>query len=214
MKLFVLNFNNAIKNVIFCKGAWAISFTAFALLIITCFLEGFLNRKAHKQTKLTIYINLILCVSCTLFCLVDYFYFKQVFNVVENVVCYLFFTFIIISLLKSVFSFVAPKKRQIVFYKKVTSVSPKPFVEKKVENIVCVNEKASVYSGYLDTSYLKSLIDSLKEKGLTPFEQESLTRLEVYLMNFAVRQPTAEERKVLSGQIGELIKTLAKYNAI
>ncbi len=87
-------------------------------------------------------------------------------------------------------------------------------VEKAVEIIPCIEEPVSVYSGYIDVSYVKGLIDKLKESRLELHDEKEIEELEIFLLNFVNRQPNASERKILSEYMSSLIKKLAKYNAI
>ncbi len=86
--------------------------------------------------------------------------------------------------------------------------------QKIVEVIPCTEEGASVYSGYVDVKYVKSLIDALKQKSLEEGDLKEVEDFELYLLNFINRQPNSLERKRLSEYIGSLFKKLAKYNAI
>lgn len=70
------------------------------------------------------------------------------------------------------------------------------------------------FDGYLNVPYLRSLISILKEKNLTETDCEELENFEVYLMNFASRQPYPFERQKLSGYLSDFIKKLARYNAV
>lgn len=64
---------------------------------------------------------------------------------------------------------------------------------------------------YLDVSYVKSLIDNLKQKELSDSDYSEVESLELYLMNFASRQPVGEERAMLSEKLSMLIKKIALY---
>ena len=71
-----------------------------------------------------------------------------------------------------------------------------------------------LFSGYLNVKYVKYLIDKLKNYDISVSERKEAEDFEVYLMNFACRQPTETEREELSPKLNALIKTLAKYNAV
>ena len=87
---------------------------------------------------------------------------------------------------------------------------------KDVIRLRCVNpiNDDENLDGYLDVSYLKSLINLLKDKNLTESDKKEIEDLEVYLMNFASRQPYNSERLELSGYLSDFMKKLARYNAV
>ena len=84
-------------------------------------------------------------------------------------------------------------------------------VKKAVEKITLVEEGPKAFSGYVDIAYVKGLINSLKKHNLEENDSLELEELEVYLLNFANRQPNSLERLELSKKLGSLIKKLAKY---
>lgn len=92
----------------------------------------------------------------------------------------------------------------------------KPTEIKNVIRLKCVppDVDGGKYDGYLDVSYLKSLITVLKTKNLTEDDKQELEDFEVYLMNFAARQPYNGERTKLSGYLSDFMKKLARYDAV
>ena len=78
---------------------------------------------------------------------------------------------------------------------------------------VSVSDYGNGYDGFLDISYLKSLIALLRQKTLSKTDESELDDFEVYLMNFASRQPRQSERVKLSGYLSDFIKKLARYDA-
>ena len=84
-------------------------------------------------------------------------------------------------------------------------------VKRAVERVITAEETPQVFSGYVDVGYIKTLISSLKDKGLTQAESREIEDLEVYLLNFVNRQPNSNERQELSARLNGLIKTLSKY---
>ena len=84
-------------------------------------------------------------------------------------------------------------------------------VKKAVERLASGGENTLLRTGYLNVSHLKSLIEQVKQKPLLNEEERTLEAVEVNLLNFASRQPTPDERIVLSEQIGSLVKLIAKY---
>lgn len=71
-----------------------------------------------------------------------------------------------------------------------------------------------MFNGYLNVKYVKFLIDKLNNCDITIAERKETEDFEVYLMNFAYRQPTEREREELSPKLNTLIRTLAKYQAV
>ena len=86
--------------------------------------------------------------------------------------------------------------------------------QKQIEVISCIEEPTSVYSGSIDVSYVKSLIDKLKENSLEESDEKEIEEFELFIINFVNRQPNGYERKKMSEYMGSLIKKLAKYTAI
>ncbi len=84
-------------------------------------------------------------------------------------------------------------------------------IQRAVEHIKSTEEPPQVFSGYVDVSYIKTLINTLKTNNLTEADKQDLEEFEVYLLNFINRQPTNAERQELSNKLGGLIKKLAKY---
>ena len=84
-------------------------------------------------------------------------------------------------------------------------------VKRAVEKVITAEETPQVFSGYVDVSYIKTLINTLKTNNLTEADKQDLEEFEVYLLNFVNRQPTNAERQELSMRLGGLIKTLSKY---
>ena len=70
------------------------------------------------------------------------------------------------------------------------------------------------FCGYLNVKYVKYLLDKLKKCDICAAERKEAEDLEVYLMNFAYRQPNESEREELSPKLNALIRALAKYNAV
>ena len=84
-------------------------------------------------------------------------------------------------------------------------------VKRAVEHVKMAEDPPQVFSGYVDVSYIKTLINNLKTNDLTETDRQDLDEFEVYLLNFVNRQPTNAERQNLSTKLGALIKKLAKY---
>jgi hypothetical protein len=93
----------------------------------------------------------------------------------------------------------------------------KEVIDTKVEEITRASnavkyfKKEDITSEYLNVSYVKELINSLKEKDISDSDYLELEEFEVYLLRFITRQPEAEERIELSKYISKLIKKLSLY---
>ena len=85
---------------------------------------------------------------------------------------------------------------------------------REVVKIKCLSPTAygDGYDGFLDVAYLKSLLSLLNEKNLSKEDREELDEFQVYLMNFASRQPYRSERIKLNNYLSNFIKKLARYD--
>lgn len=97
---------------------------------------------------------------------------------------------------------------------KIDSLNYGLSIKNAVEKLKLTEEEPMVFSGFIDLSYVKSLIESLNKKDLEEKDRLEVEELEVYLLNFVNRQPSELEREVLSKHLGGLIKKLAKYQAV
>ena len=124
-------------------------------------------------------------------------------------------SFILLAIIGNItLSAVKRKSKNVAYTYNLLKVQKQTENHKNVEVIPCTEEGASVYSGYIDVNYVKSLIDKLKENSLEFEDEKEVEEFEIYLLNFVNRQPNGIERKRLSEYMGSLMKKLAKYNAI
>ncbi len=86
--------------------------------------------------------------------------------------------------------------------------------QKIIDKIACKDYEKQTFIGYINVSYLRELINKLKENKLEENDAKKVEDLEVYLLNFVNRQPNDLERIKLNAYVGDLYKQLAKYNAI
>ena len=98
--------------------------------------------------------------------------------------------------------------------KKEEVISKKPTLE-PITTVYepATNKDISNTSGYLDVSYVKSLINELKRKNLSEKDYAEVEDFELYLLNFISRQPLNSERFILNEKISMLIKKIAYYTA-
>lgn len=86
--------------------------------------------------------------------------------------------------------------------------------QKIIDKLACKDYEKQTFIGYINVSYLRELINKLKQNELEETDAKKVEDLEVYLLNFVNRQPNDLERIKLNALVGDLYKQLAKYNAI
>ena len=199
------------------KFVYYIILSSLALLgwvIILSFIVSIIRRKSVNLKRynilfLTTFITFINGI------IIDYFLYKRVFtNFIDIIISVS--VFIVIGLIGNVvLSLLKFEKHNKVIKEDSAKISI-PYIEKpkSVEILSCIEKPVSVYGGYIDVTYLKGLIDSIKEKNLEYDDEKEIEELEVYLLNFVNRQPNGYERQKLSSYVESLIKKLAKYNVI
>ncbi len=72
----------------------------------------------------------------------------------------------------------------------------------------------NISNEFINVSYIKELITSLKDKPLTIKESEELEEFEVFLLNFCYRQPNKNEKEKLSLYLSSLMKKIAYYKIV
>ncbi|MBO5712629.1 MAG: hypothetical protein J6R88_00290 [Clostridia bacterium] len=224
MKVFnlVINF---ITNL--CLGSYlpyiilGLTLTVFITLIIT-FIVSVSVKKPLRYTAIKYLLSALILINIAL-CFLEYFFKKEVFSISASLIIYSVLLVSITLIFTSILSVVKSAKLKV---KKSTKneinvpVHSENVVEingannREVIKIKCVNPTAygGEFDGFLDISYLKSLLSQLNEKNLTEEDRKDLEDFEVYLMNFASRQPYRSERVKLSAYLSDFIKKLARYN--
>ena len=170
------------------KNGLSFIFNGYAILVFIYLLNASLAEKFYSSVMFNSYLNVLVIISVLL-----------VLVILCNLV-------LLISFKKS--------KIKVPEMKFLEVPSIKNESDKGVEFINCVEQGGSVYSGYIDVRYIKSLIEKLKEKTLELDDEAKIEEFEVYLLNFVNRQPNIKERDKLSNYVGDLIKKLAKYDAV
>lgn len=209
VSLIVLKFLNGIVNGDYAYLALITALLSYAVVFIVEVLIILITRKNRDLIYFSCF-SLIVLITSFVFAYKDLLSVKKLFLDGSFIVVYLSALTIIILLslmllkgLCSIFSIAKTKKPQKAVkaeeYRSI-EIEPEYFnAEKKLE------------FNYLDVNYVKELIYKLKQKELADSDLNELEELEVYLLNFATRQPYATERAKLSLYLSSLIKKLAKY---
>ena len=225
MKLF----NEIIKNLTyFCSQNainYAIMIVTLAILtsLIVVFIVSVIKKTAVDYSAFKYLVSALLIVNLGL-TVAEFSFRVESFKSVTAVIVFNALIVSIALIFASVLTAISIKKSR-------QSVSESNFVDGKNEGVLNTatteNENRNVirvkcvspsgyggdFDGFLDVSYLKSLLSLLREKDLTEADLNELDEFEVYLMNFASRQPYKSERVKLSGYLSDFMKKLARYNA-
>ena len=233
----IMEFFNFLVNAIYSFSKYnklgVISFAlsiALIVLIIATFLVVILSKKAVNLKAFKCFTAILLTLI-TVISAFEFINVKKVFLVVDSVIVYVIALIILCAILFTIIYLTEYSKRlKLTKTKKVSSVKlnkvnnltdieQAPLTnnnDKEVIKLKCVSPQidGGEFDGYLDVSYLKSLISLLRERNLTEKDDKELEDLEVYLMNFARRQPYKSERSKLTEYLSDLMKKLARYNAV
>lgn len=232
-----MEFFNFLVNAIYSFSKYnklgVISFAlsiALIVLIIATFLVVILSKKAVNLKAFKCFTAILLTLI-TVISAFEFINVKKVFLVVDSVIVYVIALIILCAILFTIIYLTEYSKRlKLTKTKNVSSVKlnkvnnltdseQAPLTnnnDKEVIKLKCVSPQidGGEFDGYLDVSYLKSLISLLRERNLTEKDDKELEDLEVYLMNFARRQPYKSERSKLTEYLSDLMKKLARYNAV
>ena len=232
-----MEFFNFLVNAIYSFSKYnklgVISFAlsiALIVLIIATFLVVILSKKAVNLKAFKCFTAILLTLI-TVISAFEFINVKKVFLVVDSVIVYVIALIILCAILFTIIYLTEYSKRlKLTKTKNVSSVKLNKVTkltdseqapltnnnDKEVIKLKCVSPQidGGEFDGYLDVSYLKSLIALLRERNLTEKDDKELEDLEVYLMNFARRQPYKSERSKLTEYLSDLMKKLARYNAV
>lgn len=232
-----MEFFNFLVNAIYSFSKYnklgVISFAlsiALIVLIIATFLVVILSKKAVNLKAFKCFTAILLTLI-TVISAFEFINVKKVFLVVDSVIVYVIALIILCAILFTIIYLTEYSKRlKLTKTKNVSSVKlnkvtkltdseQAPLTNNndiEVIKLKCVSPQidGGEFDGYLDVSYLKSLISLLRERNLTEKDDKELEDLEVYLMNFARRQPYKSERSKLTEYLSDLMKKLARYNAV
>lgn len=233
----IMEFFNFLVNAIYSFSKYnklgVISFAlsiALIVLIIATFLVVILSKKAVNLKAFKCFTAILLTLI-TVISAFEFINVKKVFLVVDSVIVYVIALIILCAILFTIIYLTEYSKRlKLTKTKNVSSVKLNKVTkltdseqapltnnnDKEVIKLKCVSPQidGGEFDGYLDVSYLKSLISLLRERNLTEKDDKELEDLEVYLMNFARRQPYKSERSKLTEYLSDLMKKLARYNAV
>lgn len=214
---------NLLNNIFLSRYSIIFIGVLLILPLASFLLEIILNISLKKSTKgeVSKSASIISTLLSIIFSTSNYLSGNSVFLSVMEVAFYnltlILFCFILCKTASLIGQFCSNKiSRQLDFTKDepTSEELPPSNVKRIVETITCKTTSKNEYSGYLNIDYLKELILQLKKQNLDEQDLYELEELEVYLLNFVTRQPTCEERCVLSKHIGRLFKKLAKYNVV
>lgn len=193
-------------------------FSAYSYLIVVALVSAFIIislvevfRVFFSKSKINVcyyvfysFINVILVCYFTF---EDFLGEKLLFVSTKNVYSFLTANLLLSTLILFLTYAVTNKKKLVK--------EPIVLEKVKIENEMPLPEKtqncSDVFKGYINVSYLKSLLEKLKQKQLSDSDYREIEDFEVYILNFVSRQPNGEERKVLSERLSTLIKKMAKY---
>ena len=233
----IMEFFNFLVNAIYSFSKYnklgVISFAlsiALIVLIIATFLVVILSKKAVNLKAFKCFTAILLTLI-TVISAFEFINVKKVFLVVDSVIVYVIALIILCAILFTIIYLTEYSKRlkltktknvssvKLNKVTKLTDIEQAPLTnnnDKEVIKLKCVSPQVDggEFDGYLDVSYLKSLISLLRERNLTEKDDKELEDLEVYLMNFARRQPYKSERSKLTEYLSDLMKKLARYNAV
>ena len=232
-----MEFFNFLVNAIYSFSKYnklgVISFAlsiALIVLIIATFLVVILSKKAVNLKAFKCFTAILLTLI-TVISAFEFINVKKVFLVVDSVIVYVIALIILCAILFTIIYLTEYSKRlkltktknvssvKLNKVTKLTDIEQAPLTNNNVKEVIklkCVSPQidGGEFDGYLDVSYLKSLISLLRERNLTEKDDKELEDLEVYLMNFARRQPYKSERSKLTEYLSDLMKKLARYNAV
>ena len=233
----IMEFFNVLVNAIYSFSKYnklgVISFAlsiALIVLIIATFLVVILSKKAVNLKAFKCFTAILLTLI-TVISAFEFINVKKVFLVVDSVIVYVIALIILCAILFTIIYLTEYSKRlkltktknvssvKLNKVTKLTDIEQAPLTNNndiEVIKLKCVSPQidGGEFDGYLDVSYLKSLISLLRERNLTEKDDKELEDLEVYLMNFARRQPYKSERSKLTEYLSDLMKKLARYNAV
>ena len=211
--LFILN---NVKNFLVSNVASFVLILSLPSIVLVLLVALIIQLVTKKPTKLKLfngYLAVVLILYFNIFLAGG----KSVRTLIATTLDYSIFlsAFVILAIIGNITLLTFKRKaKAIIKTNNLLKIDKVNETEKQVETISCIEEPVSVYSGYIDVSYVKSLIDKLKQSPLEYEDEKEIEDFEIYLLNFVNRQPSGYERKCLSEYMGSLIKKLAKYNAI
>ena len=180
-------------------------FSCFAVFIIEAAIV--IKKRVQRDCGYFLCFGLIALILSFVFSFKDFFADKKLISSGSALVVYLslfaILVLILFVILKGLSAALCFKKVS----KQHTVVEQKPIIEPPIEYFVA-NKKLE--SDYLNVSYVKELIYKLKQQELSVEDANELEEFEVYLLNFACRQPYSTEKDRLSNYLSSLIKKLAK----
>ena len=166
-----------------------------------------LSQKKERDGVCFLCFSLVGIIISAYFSVQDYLGVKRLFLSVDYVYAFLTLYSVCALIFYSAIKKVSQKRKGKV--KKSEDIKMEEVLP--TSNAVKYFKMEDIKGEYLNVSYVKELISSLKQKQLTDSDYRELEELEVYLLRFISRQPEGEERAVLSEYLSMLIKKLSLY---
>ena len=198
---------------------------AIILVLVIAIIVSIFSKNTFSYVALKYFISALVMVNISL-SILEYIFKSEIFTTAIDVVVFSVLL-VVITLLVMAFLNVAKVVKKAS--KKTTVKQPNntaAVIEERFNNLQvhdnyrevirlkCLSPTsyAGECDGFLDVAYLKSLLSLLNEKELSQLDRQELDEFEVYLMNFANRQPYRSERIKLNDYLSDFIKKLARYD--
>ncbi len=207
-------------------GYFALGITLSIIIVFVCQLIYSISKNKKSNYSFTKFA--IFSTACTLLVsLCEHFTSKRIFTSIYYSIIFTLFNLII----SFIFSYVLDTVNSVLKNKEkstkpinvnydienqklqVATSTKKALLKLKTQPLDLYNLE-NVTNEFIDVSYIKELINSLKDKPLTIKESEELEEFEVFLLNFCYRQPNKNEKEKLSLHLSSLMKKLAYYKIV
>ena len=195
----------------FGKYACIIALSLFLSNVLAFLVEFTLTLSSKKERNGVYFLcfSLVGIIISAYFSVQDYLGVKRLFISTNYVYAFLTLYSVCALIFFSAIKKATAKRRNGEKKKEVIDTKTEEIT--RASNAVKYFKKEDITSEYLNVSYVKELINSLKEKDISDSDYLELEEFEVYLLRFITRQPEAEERIELSKYISKLIKKLSLY---
>ena len=195
----------------FGKYACIIALSLFLSNVLAFLVEFTLTLSSKKEHSGVYFLcfSLVGIIISAYFSVQDYLGVKRLFISANYVYAFLTLYSVCALIFFSAIKKATAKRRNGEKKKEVIDTKDEEIM--RASNAVKYFKREDITSEYLNVSYVKELINSLKEKDISESDYLELEEFEVYLLRFITRQPEAEERVELSKYISKLIKKLSLY---
>lgn len=195
----------------FGKYACIIALSLFLINVLAFLVEFTLTLSLKKERDGVCFLcfSIVGVIISAYFSVQDYLGVKRLFISANYVYAFLTLYSVCALIFFSVIKKISVKRRKNEKKKEVQEVESEETINSS--NAVKYFKREDITSEYLNVSYVKELINSLKEKEISESDYLELEEFEVYLLRFITRQPEGEERVELSKYLSRLIKKLSLY---